>query len=118
VPALLVASDAFVLASRWEGSPNALLEALACGVPVVATNVGGVRDLVQDGRAGFLVAPGDVDALTAAMERLMSLPLDERQQLGRRGRESVQRRHDSAAVAEQWRHLLSEAWHASRARAA
>ena len=118
VPALLVASDGFVLSSRWEGSPNALLEALACAVPVVATNVGGVRDLVQDGISGFLVAPGDVDALAAAMEHLMSLPFGERRRLGRRGRESVQRRHDSAAVAEQWRHLLFEAWHASRSRAA
>jgi glycosyltransferase involved in cell wall biosynthesis len=110
VPDLLVASDAFVLSSRWEGSPNALLEALAAAVPVVATDVGGVRELVQNGRSGFLVPPGDVDALATTMERVMNLTREERQQMGRRGRQSVRQRHDAATVLEHWRHLLSEVW--------
>lgn len=113
VPDLLAASDAYVLSSRWEGSPNALLEALASALPVAATDVGGVRELVQDGRSGFLVPPGEVDALATAMERVMDLPRDERRRMGRRGRQSVQRRHDPGAVLEQWRHLLSEAWRAT-----
>ncbi|HEX9821807.1 MAG TPA: glycosyltransferase [Methylomirabilota bacterium] len=114
VPDLLAASDAFVSSSRWEGSPNALLEALAAAVPVAATDVGGVRELVEDGRSGFLVPPGDVDALATAMERVMNLPPDARRQMGRHGRQSVQGRHDSSAVLEQWRRLLSDAWQASR----
>ena len=94
VPDLLAASDAFVLSSRWEGSPNALLEALAAALPVVATDVGGVRDLVEDGRSGYLVPPADAEALGTAMGRVMTLPRDQRLQLGRRGRDSV-RQHRS-----------------------
>jgi glycosyltransferase involved in cell wall biosynthesis len=116
VPDLLAAGDAFVSSSRWEGSPNAVLEALACALPVAATDVGGVRELVQHGRSGFLVPPGDTEALAAAMERVMDLPRDERHRMGRRGRESVQQRHDASTVLEQWRQLLSDAWRASRHR--
>jgi glycosyltransferase involved in cell wall biosynthesis len=114
VPDLLAASDAFVLSSRWEGSPNAVLEALAGGVPVAATDVGGVRELVRSGESGFLVPPGKSDALAAAMERVMSLPREERLQMGKRGRQAVQERHDSAAVLEQWRRLLATAWETRR----
>jgi glycosyltransferase involved in cell wall biosynthesis len=108
VPDLLEASDAFVLSSRWEGSPNVVLEALAAGVPVAATDVGGVRELVQHGRSGLLVQPGDVDALAATMEHLMEQSPEERRQMGRRGRQWVRQRHDTATVLEQWRHLLSD----------
>lgn len=114
VPDLLAASDAYVMSSRWEGSPNALLEALAGALPAAATDVGGVRDLVEDGRSGFLVRPGDSDALAVAMERVMSLSAEERRRMGRRGRRLVQSRHDARVVLEQWRHLLLDAWHASR----
>jgi glycosyltransferase involved in cell wall biosynthesis len=114
VPALLAACDAFVLASRWEGSPNALLEALVSGVPVVATAVGGVRDLVEDGRSGFLATPGDVAAVAGAMEQVLSLEPEARQQLGRRGRDAIRTRHDAPAVLEQWRTLLHDAWRSRR----
>lgn len=110
VPDLLGASDAFVLSSRWEGSPNAVLEALAGGVPVVATDVGGVRELVEDGGSGFVIPAGDVDALASAMERVMNLPRQDREQMGRRGREWVRHRHDATTVLEHWRRTLSEQW--------
>jgi glycosyltransferase involved in cell wall biosynthesis len=110
VPDLLAASDAFVLSSRWEGSPNVVLEALAAGVPVAATDVGGVRELVHDGRSGFLVPPGDVAALAGAMDRLMTLSSEERRRMGQRGRHAVRQRHDASVVLEQWRRLLSETW--------
>lgn len=116
VPDLLAASDAFVLPSRWEGSPNVVLEAVAAGVPVTATDVGGVRELVEDGGSGFVVRPGDAAALAAAMERLMRLAPQARQQMGQRGRQSVRRRHDATAVLEQWRHLLAEVWSAGLSR--
>jgi glycosyltransferase involved in cell wall biosynthesis len=119
VPDLLAASDAYVMSSRWEGSPNALLEALAGALPVAATEVGGVRDLVEEGRSGFLVPPGDSAALAAAMGRVMTLPPEERRRMGRCGLRSVQSRHDSQVVLEQWRRLLLDAWYATRpARAA
>jgi glycosyltransferase involved in cell wall biosynthesis len=111
---LLAASDAFVLPSRWEGSPNAVLEALAAGLPVAATDVGGVRELVQDGASGYLVPPGDAGALAAAMERLMALRPEQRERLGRHGRESVRWRHDVATVMAQWREVLGNARVAGR----
>jgi glycosyltransferase involved in cell wall biosynthesis len=70
VPELLAASDLFALASRWEGSPVGVLEAMAAGLPVIATAVGGVPELVEDGTTGLLVRPGDLEALARAMALL------------------------------------------------
>ena len=111
---LLAASDAFVLPSRWEGSPNAVIEALAAGRPVAATDVGGVRELVQDGVSGYLVPPGDAGALAAAMERLMALRPEQRERLGDHGRESVRQRHGIGTVMARWRDVLCTTWMASR----
>jgi len=61
-----------VMSSLTEGMPVVLMEALQWGVPVVATAVGAIPELLQDGRAGELVAPGDVDALTRALSALMA----------------------------------------------
>lgn len=66
--------DAFVLPSRSEGSPNVLLEAMAHGIPVIATRVGGTPELVWNGLEGFLVPPGDVDALADAVGTLVRAP--------------------------------------------
>lgn len=63
--------DVFALPSRAEGLPLAILEAWAAGLPVVATRVGGVPGLVEDGRTGLLINPGDGEALTAAIGRLI-----------------------------------------------
>ncbi|MHB8470405.1 MAG: glycosyltransferase family 4 protein [Gaiellaceae bacterium] len=71
---LFRAADAAVLSSRWENFPHALVEALAVGTPVVATDVGGVPEIVEDGVNGLLVAPGDPAALAAAIGRLVSDP--------------------------------------------
>jgi glycosyltransferase involved in cell wall biosynthesis len=66
----IAASDLVVLSSRSEGTPLALLEAMAIGVPVVSTSVGGVSDVVDDGRTGLLVPPANAPALGYTIERL------------------------------------------------
>jgi L-malate glycosyltransferase len=71
---LLPSLDVFVLPSIWEGMSNALLEAMAAGTPVVATRVGGNPELITHEKTGLLVPPGDVDALAAAILRLVREP--------------------------------------------
>jgi len=66
---LLAAADAMVLPSLWENLPHSVLESLGVGTPVIATAVGGVPELVEDGTNGLLVPPGDVGALAAAFVR-------------------------------------------------
>jgi glycosyltransferase involved in cell wall biosynthesis len=71
---LYAALDLVVLASRNEGTPVALIEAGAAGKPVVATRVGGVADVVQDGKTGLLVPPGDPAAVAAGISALLDDP--------------------------------------------
>ncbi|HEY8526441.1 MAG TPA: glycosyltransferase [Acidimicrobiales bacterium] len=71
---LLPAFDLFALSSRFEGLPIALLEAMACGVPPVVTRVGGIPEVVTDGRDGVLVDPGDPAGLAAALGALLADP--------------------------------------------
>ena len=73
VPDLMQAADALVMSSAWEGLPLVLLEAGASHLPVVATDVGGNREAVQDGVNGFLVPSGDPEALALGMMRLVDL---------------------------------------------
>jgi glycosyltransferase involved in cell wall biosynthesis len=68
---VLQAADLFVLPSHREGLPNAVLEAMAMGLPVVATAAGGTGEVVVDGVTGLLTPPGDPAALGAAMRRLL-----------------------------------------------
>jgi glycosyltransferase involved in cell wall biosynthesis len=74
VPRLLAAFDAFALSSRTEGLPLALLEAMSVGLPIVATEVGGVPDVVRDGYSAWLVPSEDEAALRAALVELRSDP--------------------------------------------
>jgi glycosyltransferase involved in cell wall biosynthesis len=71
VPQLLAISDLFVLPSLWEGLPNAVLEAMAAGVPVIATNVEGAPELIVHEKTGLLVPPADPTALEQAIQRLL-----------------------------------------------
>ena len=79
---LLAAMDVFVLPSLWEGLPLSMVLAMSAGVPVVATRVAGIPEVVEDGRTGLLVPPADPLALGAALTRLFEDPLL-RQRIGR-----------------------------------
>jgi glycosyltransferase involved in cell wall biosynthesis len=76
VPVWMAACDVLTLPSHHEGTPNVLLEALACGRRVVATHVGGIPDVVHRPELGSLVPVADVDALTAALDEALSTPYD------------------------------------------
>jgi glycosyltransferase involved in cell wall biosynthesis len=75
VPGVLRQASLFVLPSRYEGYPNALVEALACGLPIVATDCpGATAEILKDGLHGMLVPAGDVPALARALDTMMSSP--------------------------------------------
>jgi len=71
---LLHAADVFAFPSRWEGMPNAVLEAMACGVPIVATPAGGIPEILRDGQTGLLVPFDDPGALGASLMRIRTDP--------------------------------------------
>jgi glycosyltransferase involved in cell wall biosynthesis len=104
--------DTFLLASANEGTPVVAIEALAAGVPVVATGVGGVADVVSEGEDGFLVERGDVAALAERMERLARDP-ELRRTMGATGRQRVPARYAVERLIddtdELYRSLLAEA---------
>ncbi len=91
VAALLARSSVFVLASHYEGLPLSILEAMRGGLPIIASKVGGVPELVVDGVTGRLVPPGDHEALAAAMTELAGDPAL-RQRMGRASRERFETR--------------------------
>jgi glycosyltransferase involved in cell wall biosynthesis len=93
VPALLAAADVFVLSSVSEGLPMSVLEAMAAELPVVASRVGGLPELVVDGKTGFLVPPEDPHELAAALGRLID-DRDLRRRLGAVGRVHAETRFD------------------------
>lgn len=108
MPQLLAAADALVLASRHEGLPNVIMEAMAAGRPVVATRVGGTPELVDEARSGLLVEPARPDELAAAMSRLAAAGESTWHAMGAAGRAIVAERYSLAAVGEKWLRLVDE----------
>lgn len=108
VPHVLSAADAFVLSSAWEGLPNVVMEALAAAKPVVATDVGGVRELVEENKSGFIVPAKSPGALAAALQKLMMLTPAQRTEMGRHGFEHVKKTYSLESVTSQWEQFFLE----------
>jgi glycosyltransferase involved in cell wall biosynthesis len=115
VPDVLRAADVFVFPSRWEGNPLSVLEAMAVGLPVVATAVGGVPELVEDGVSGILVPNEDLEGLTAAMLRMVQYP-DLREQMGRAARCRALERFDIQQTVRAYEALYEEVLQRQRRR--
>lgn len=109
------AFDIFVNCSAYEGSSNAILEAMAGAAAVVATTVGGTPELIQDGETGLLVPPASPGALTRAIERLVDAP-HLRAQLGTKANQRVRAAHDPARMVQAYAELYESA-HAAPTRA-
>jgi len=104
VPAILAAADVFVLSSLWEGNPLSVMEAMATGKPVIATAVGGVPELVEDGVSGILVPPQKPEALAEAMIRLAQHPAL-RQKMGEAARQRALERFGVDRMAREYERL-------------
>jgi glycosyltransferase involved in cell wall biosynthesis len=113
VPELLAAFDVAALSSDFEGSPLSLLEYMQAAKPVVATRVGGVPDIVEDGVTGLLVEPRDPAALAAAISGLLRDPA-RAAQIGEAGRERQLRDFTLAAMAARVGDLYEELFAARR----
>lgn len=98
------ATDVFVLTSKNEGTPVALIEAMASGVPAVSTDVGGVRDVLVDAQAGTLVPSGDAAALAEAVDHFVGSP-ERRRRAGDAARTCVRARYDLSRLADDLEHL-------------
>jgi glycosyltransferase involved in cell wall biosynthesis len=104
-PRLLAAMDVFSLTSHNEASPVSILEALACGIPVVSTRVGSVAESVHDQWSGFTVEPGDVQAVA---ERMLYLLWNKQtaEMMGLNGREHVQNHGSLDTMVRMYEHLI------------
>jgi len=108
VPDLMNAADAYVMSSAREGMPMVLLEASACGLPVVATDVGGNSEVVLSGTTGYIVPPRNPEALALGMEKMMALPHEERCEMGKAGRAHIEANYSLDQIVDQWENLYKE----------
>jgi glycosyltransferase involved in cell wall biosynthesis len=108
IPELLAAADVFVLPSRWEGLPMALLEAMMAGLPVVAARVEGVEDVVEHGAHGLLVPLESPQALADAVLQLCSASEAQRREMGGRGRARILESYTTDRMCEQYLQVIEQ----------
>lgn len=106
VPEVLAGADIFVLPSRSEAFPNSIMEAMASGLPVVASAVGGIPELVVDGRTGRLVPPGKPEALADALLGLLGHP-ERAADYGRASRQAIERTYSYDRMVAQFEELYA-----------
>lgn len=110
IPDVLGASDVFTLSSDWEGNPLSVIEAMAAGLPIVSTAVGGVPELLQDGKEGFIVEPGGVEHLAEAMMLLLK-NAGLRRAMGTAASTRAKEKFDVSAMVRAYEELYSEVPH-------
>lgn len=103
-------ADLLVLTSDWEGTPNVVLEAMACGLPVVATRAGGVPDIVRDGETGYLTESQDEDTLYAKT-RLLLADSQLRSAIGGRARSFMESHHAPELLPTLLAEIYTEVWY-------
>ena len=113
IPAALANAHVLLLPSHAEGLPNVVLEAMGAGLPVVATRVGSIPEVVEDGRSGVLVDVGDVDAMVEALTRVLA-DADLGRRMGDRGRRIVEERFSIERVWPVYARAIEHAAHATR----
>jgi len=102
IPQLMNAADAYLMSSLWEGMPIVLLEAAASELPIVATDIGGNREVVIDRTSGLLARPAEPADLAERMSAMMALSPEERDQMGQSGRRYVLDKYDIETVMDRW----------------
>lgn len=105
---LIAAAHCVVLPSYREGAPRTLIEAAAMARPLIATDVPGCRDVVDDGKTGFLCKPRDAESLAVACRTFLELPFDAKVAMGKKGRVRMADKFDSAIVLAAYRKAISE----------
>jgi glycosyltransferase involved in cell wall biosynthesis len=106
MPELMNAFDILAVSSTSEGFPTVLGEAMACGVPCVATDVGDCRAVIAE--TGRVVVPGDPGALAGAWEELLNLPVRDRRELGRAARERICSSYGIDVIVARYQNLYEE----------
>jgi glycosyltransferase involved in cell wall biosynthesis len=112
VARLLEEADMLVLPSQAENQPISILNAMSAALPVVASNVGAIPEMVEDRRSGILVAPRDPAALATALAELISKP-SERERMGKRGEEIFRARFRLNETIRRFRELYLSVWNES-----
>lgn len=116
IPSVLRRASLFVLPSLTEGLPLTVLEAMACGLPVVATRVGGTPEAIEDGVTGLLVAPGEPEQLAQAIQRVWG-DWERGGEMGRAGRERVEELFDVRTMVAEYESFYQDALRGTLARA-
>ena len=108
VKPFIEAADCIVLPSYREGMPRSLLEASSVGRPLVATDVPGCKQVVENGRTGFLCRARDATDLAAKIEQMARLPQQRRREMGEAARRKMEREFDEKVVLEQYSRALDQ----------